>query len=472
MNEILHKTPKSRRRKNNNSNKIIIKNNIDNFSSINDDIYGFTIDNQNVYVHKKYKNLEKLLEIEIISKYNHNNILKNKDINIIDGILILTMELQNQTLLNYCKYFYTGFNDKLIIIYKICKGIKLLHNENICDLNINFKSFSISSEGELIFTDFGNAKKLLNGDLNVKSNINNDFEYLSPKILDMIINNLDISYNFKDDIWALGILIMNILECNYEPKNNIEDIILSNNNKFKKDISKIYFKKNFKCKLTNELSKKIVDFMVNILNYNENERYTIDQILNHPIFDNIEKYDSYKAYNNFIFKPGEFKFNNDFREQLKILIEFLNINYPETEIEIFFLIIDIYYKAYTLSKFDDLFMYGLSCIILGFLYFKPEFNIIELFKKDYNNINFENTIQLCFNIILILNGVLYTNIPYNYCKYQDDISIVIDDIIMNKNFNYFDFNWSNWDSIKTQYIISDEPLILKENLRIKDILLL
>lgn len=458
MSKASPKTPKSKRRT---VNKPPIK--IDNVENN----FGFTVsDQKHVYAYKRINKCDNILEVEIMSKYNHPNILKMKEMHVEGNQLFLMIELQNQTLKNYCQSFNTTLNDKLIIIYKICRGLKVLHDDKILHGSINYSSFSINSEGELIFTSFDSCRKMLEEEIYTEHK--NELEYLSPKILSQISNSEKIKQNLKDDVWSLGLLIFNILENRYDTKfESITEIIESNQNKFRKELSKHFFKKIFN--YSNDMYKNIVDLLVNILTYDENERYSVEQILNHALFNEIRKYDQYQLKPSYKFTPGNHKFNDEFRGQLKTIIAFLNANFPEFEIEIFFFIIDIYYKCYSLKKYENLTLYGFCSILLGILYFNPLFDLNQLKKDVYESVDVDQVQHMCFDMIKQLNGVIYTNEPYKSCVHQEDMSLILDDLIMDKSFGYFNFNPNEWNTIFENNRDYEVP-ILKQGLKIKDMI--
>ena len=468
MIKISPKTPKSRRRMNSKltNETEIIKN------EINENSYGFiNYDNESIFAYQKISKLKNLIGIEIISKYEHPNFLKFYELSLVDNFLLLRMDLSNQTFKNYCKSINTNLTDKIIQIYKICKGLVFLHEKNIVHTNINFESLSISSGNELIFSDLNKLHRLLKSENGIEIELSQLNIYTSPNIF---IED-DKKYKKSDDVWAFGILMLNILESKYENKILSKDQLVEiYNHKFEKDVIKSYIKKFVEFNLPLDNSKEFVDLALNIFNKDEEKRYKMIDILNHNFFSEIKKIDEsfHIIQNESSIRNENIKYCTEFRDQLKLMIAFLNKNFPEKDIEIFFTVVDLYYKCYGLNKYDEILeLYSFCCIFLGFLYFENnfDFNLIKL--DEFSSLDDTKIQEICFQMIFDLKGIIYTNEPFNHCVYQEDIDLILEDLIMDKNFSYLNFEWKNWEK---QFISNrnDETKIPKEGLKIKDIIFL
>ena len=113
-------------------------------------------------------------------------------------------------------------------------------------------------------SDYGSSK-FINLSNTITNTINGTPLTMAPEIL-----NGD-NYNFKSDIWSLGIIIYFMLNKEY-PYNGKNEVLLL------KDINS-----NKKLKLSND--DKLNDLLKKMLKININERISWDEYFNHPFFN-------------------------------------------------------------------------------------------------------------------------------------------------------------------------------------------
>ena len=208
-------------------------------------------------------------EIKILKNLSHNNIVHLYDIKETPSSLYIIMEyISGKELFDYiiskkhlselesCNFYqqiisgieYLG---KIKVVHRDLKPENLLLDEN---KNIKFVDFGLSNiypKNELLITACGSpcyaAPEMINGE-----------PYIGLRV----------------DIWSSGIVLFAML-CGYLP---FED---SDNEKLYKKITEGKFK------TPKYLSDCCKDFLHRILNVNPDQRYTIDQIKNHPWFNII-----------------------------------------------------------------------------------------------------------------------------------------------------------------------------------------
>ena len=111
----------------------------------------------------KIKDIKK--EADILSKFDHENIVKYYDSDLYEGKFYILMEYcEGETL----RYFIDKNinNNELIeenilskIIIQICKGIKEIHYKNIIHRDIKPENIFINEKKEIKIGDFGISKK-------------------------------------------------------------------------------------------------------------------------------------------------------------------------------------------------------------------------------------------------------------------------------------------------------------------------
>ena len=197
-------------------------------------------------------------------------------------------------------------NKELIkwIIYQITFGLYILHNNNIIHNDIKPSNILINEVGGITICDFGSAA-YKNEDSNTYTKY-----YASPEFL----NDLKIKRNEKSDMWALGVIIIELhLKINGYFKSNNEDN--SNINQLKFILSKYGINENIQpeeikniianssdskiIKLNKEEIEKIndkdaIDLIQNLLSLNPEKRFNAEQVLNSKYLDlpNIKDIDS------------------------------------------------------------------------------------------------------------------------------------------------------------------------------------
>ena len=254
-------------------------------------------DELNYIVVKKYNKdrLNKVLnnyiknEIDILSNIKNESIIKllkyeetKTNVSLINKIYynlkhILIFEyFYSETLFSFIinKHYLTN-DHKQSIIYSIAKAIRYLHSNNISHRDIKAENILLNTNSfNIKIIDFGYAIKFKQNN-ELCSDYCGTYSYMAPEIL-----NREIYDPFKADIWSFGILIYFIL-CNKLPFINITDI------KNKKICVNNIYNLNISDCVVNNLSIYEIDLIKSILQINSSNRPSIDKVLNHTYFINI-----------------------------------------------------------------------------------------------------------------------------------------------------------------------------------------
>ena len=163
-----------------------------------------------------------------------------------------------------------------IIFSKILKGIKICHELNICHRDIKSENILLDENYNPKIIGFNYATK---NSINLKDGIDiNNLEYKPPEISE------EKEYDGKKaDIFNLGILLMILVT-------GFQGFKLSSNYKILKEIEE---NKNNFWKLFNnnniKLSEELKDLNMKMISYNPDKRPNIEEILNHPWFNEIKE---------------------------------------------------------------------------------------------------------------------------------------------------------------------------------------
>ena len=170
----------------------------------------------------KYVNLE----IEIMNKLNHKNIIKLYETIYTDKYVFLILELCETDLYTYINNNEINEQDTKYIIKQIVEAIKYIMDNNIVHRDLKPHNILINKQSKIIkICDFGFAKEFK--DTLMCDTVCGSPLYMAPELLQ------NQKYNIKSDIWSIGIIMYEIVMKDHPFKsNNISDLIHKiNNNK-------------------------------------------------------------------------------------------------------------------------------------------------------------------------------------------------------------------------------------------------
>lgn len=192
------------------------------------------------------------------------------------------------------------------IIYQIAFGLYILHNSNIIHNDIKPSNILIDENGGITICDFGSAT------YKEEDSFSYTRYYAAPEFL----NDINIKRDEKSDIWALGVILVELhlkqnlyfKDINSEEKSNEKQLKLILK---KSGINENIDKNLIKELINNNNSKNIIfnseeieqindqdaiDLIQHLLCLNPNERYTAEEVLKSkyldiPILKGIDSFD-------------------------------------------------------------------------------------------------------------------------------------------------------------------------------------
>ena len=225
------------------------------------------------------KNFDKNIVVKFLLKDNikseqleiYNYLIKNKNDNICDILEIGEIDQFYLIFMNY----YNGINLKEYIennkfnkniFYKICDGIKFLHENNILHGDLKSSNIIINNL-EIKIIDFDNSK-IIKKEYKYDKNIVGTFPFISREVIKFN------RYYLKSDIWQLGALLICLIE-----KINLD---INYDVKSKNDITEQNYKiiKNINLDKLINTDKNLVNVIKFMLVVNVAERYNINEIIN------------------------------------------------------------------------------------------------------------------------------------------------------------------------------------------------
>ena len=157
---------------------------------------------------EQYKNM-----INILSKINNEYLIKYYETFMENDTFNILMEYAGEKNLKQFIQDYKNKNElideKIIkdIIIQICKGLKVIHDNNMIHRDLTPDNIFIDQNNKIKIGDFGVSKILTNTKNYAKTQIGK-FNYLAPEILK------GLEYNNKVDIYALGCIIYELFTLN------------------------------------------------------------------------------------------------------------------------------------------------------------------------------------------------------------------------------------------------------------------
>ena len=242
-------------------------------------------------------------EIKIMNELDSPNLLKLitnfEDENNIYIILPLCKNGQLYDLLHKSNKKVKNINIKKYL-YQTIKAINNLHKKGIIHRDIKPENILIDNKDNALLSDFGIATHCKEGEK--RNTYCGTDEYLAPEVIRAQ------PYDKKIDIWAIGILIYECISpLGKTPFNKIDFLQRTEDNKnyiIKNDKDlKIKYDKDF-----DPLAKNLIE---KILKMNPDDRISLDNILNHIFFSNI----------NLEIKNEIFNYENEEKRNEKIVNE-------------------------------------------------------------------------------------------------------------------------------------------------------
>ncbi|CAD8189954.1 unnamed protein product [Paramecium octaurelia] len=223
-------------------------------------------DKSKINDNQKMNNIKR--EISILKRINHSNIIKliyaiedRKSIN------LLMEYISNQSLAVYVKSKSKRLlptQEGLYIFQQLANAIKYLHSKNIAHRDIKMENILLLTDNYVKLIDFGFSICIQD---NQKVNVFcGTPSYMSPELVSKIPHN-----PLCSDIWSLGILLYRMLLGEYPFKGQ-------NDKELYKAIQQN------KVKLPNDMNQNIISLIQGCLEKNVNQRFTIEQILSSPLF--------------------------------------------------------------------------------------------------------------------------------------------------------------------------------------------
>jgi len=210
-----------------------------------------------------------LNEISILRDSDHPNIIKYKDCYFVNDELWVILEYFNggalTDLLDLFPHFSLSETHMALVCLCVLKALHYIHGLGRIHRDIKSDNVLLSTDGRITLADFGNAAQLTADRMHRDSVVGTPY-WMAPELIQAL------PYNFKVDIWSLGILLRELAEAEppFAEFPPLKTLFLLTT----QDIPPL--------KNPNKWSKEMLNFMEICLNRDVSKRPTATQLLTHP----------------------------------------------------------------------------------------------------------------------------------------------------------------------------------------------
>jgi len=407
-------------------------------------------------------------EIDIVARLDHPNIchglaLRNekeyfktnppvgRNVPISGDALVMVLPLADKLdLTNYLKTTPNlSLNAKIDMFHQICCGVKYLHDNRILHLDLKPDNTLVYEDPDnkvsglkLKITDFGTC--CYTADIKVRKFYTDitTFTFRGPEAFFTNKNGEPRLYSDKCDIWSLGITFFEILnQLSFYTK--LEENYVSNYIK-----TRLYNKEQTSRNMRMFLLEKmvpttsgkrelIVDLLSNMLEYDSNKRYNINQVLNHPVFKDHNYINGIRL-NMSLIKVDPNSINADVYKGIDIIMSY-SISLDNLHTETVFLALNIYWRMFSYlrnNNFEHVINMANAAFWLAYKMIESiKLEAVELIDLSYrintHNYKLESAklVEYENKIIFTLQGLLYPWNVYNYCYNTEMCIMALDDTI-------------------------------------------
>ncbi|KRX04309.1 Protein kinase-like domain [Pseudocohnilembus persalinus] len=172
------------------------------------------------------------------------------------------------------KYIQFSLKEAKNVIIQLLNGYYYLLKENIIHRDIKPENIFIDKNGLYILGDFGSSKQS-NKDSSKNITIRGTMPYIAPEIL-QVNYGIKQEYDYKCDIFSLGVLLYQLITCEL-PIKNIRDQKIYVQNNLKKEVDNI----NFNI-IQDENAKEVIQKM---LQFEPSDRIDFHSLIVHKFFN-------------------------------------------------------------------------------------------------------------------------------------------------------------------------------------------
>ncbi|RZF34389.1 hypothetical protein LSTR_LSTR008928 [Laodelphax striatellus] len=221
---------------------------------------------------KKINEMRIANEIKILSSLDHAFIVKLKEVFENEEAVFMVLEYMPGGDLKHklCRDKRLQETDCKILFYQLFLGVQYLHSQGVTHRDLKPENILLSSENGILkvkISDFG-LSKLIHAGTALKSHCGT-LLYTAPEII-----MSKATYTPKVDVWSLGCILYLCL-CGKTPFTGNQHM------RIEEHIVRGYYKRLTSVNFNFDISTSAVNLVENMLIVNSDQRFSIDEILNH-----------------------------------------------------------------------------------------------------------------------------------------------------------------------------------------------
>jgi len=376
-------------------------------------------------------------ELDVLSRISHPNIIKVHEMFLEENSCnpCLILELAEKDLRRYLI-----LNTSMTVIQRY----KMM-NQLACALEYLHKNFIIHSDlkpqnilvkdNNVMISDFGQSKIYYKTEKSVERNSYDEIGSRWWRAPELFLFEEDdeekkFYYDYKIDVWSLGLIFVQILNGNFLGSENLIDIEKIDNQV--KDFAKdVVNEKQILSYLEREMNfperEKLIDLLKGMLRINPKDRLSSTQIVDHPFFQNFRCVPGIYKEEIFDIKPS-IKYNSFRKETWNKLRN----NFNRKRLDILFQALDLYDRyasiIYPKNEKDNL-LIATSCLTI--------FDILDDYTEEISG-SLQD--KIC-DILRKLNFTIFR--PNLYMLYPDKADEIFDLLLEKGSPDEFSVEWFN-----------------------------
>lgn len=369
------------------------------------------------------------IELDILCRLKHPNLLSAEKV-------FCDPECSNIAYLlpfyprSYATYLAEGKVNALEVLsicFKIISATKFLLDNNILHLDIKPDNIMLSEDLEPVLIDFDICARMDNCKIPIYLNREVCAFRIRPYEL---LRNPDTAVGEHSLVWQLAMLIC----LSFYPSlpevakpSDLVEYIESRYTNYGKTVETL--NRHFKLFLNETFMVDVIDLVANMLSLDVNTRYTLDKVLSHPVWLNVNTKNSIMLSPIQIKQPKFIDCNQSIERLYTFVLLVYSFNHSGCLLPsgIFFSAVDLLYRSIALvedGSTKDLIIHEITCTFIAWKLYncqavQSKLNLSNngyLIANPYaiiHNITKKNIITMENNIISYLEGILYRPFLYD-----------------------------------------------------------
>ncbi len=379
--------------------------------------------------------IKNLCEIDILSRFSHPYIIHTEAIltpytSNHDGVNLLLPVTEKNLCALLSDYSLTTI-DKLPYLYQIASALQYLHQNQLLHLDVKALNVGLYYQNDKCFALLTNMMLAMSSNDKPWDQVRVTLDHRAPELL----NDGPYYYNFAVDVWSYGIMFLYLLTGRGIYPVDFTSISITE----LKAVVESTFTAEYLLTLLSGVDEKYrslcLDLCQRILVIDPNQRCTMTDIVQHPLFAEITQ----PLTNKIIKSPYVVDYGEFHRDILKLMVNYCMKLYGSEHIQGLFIAIDIYKRCsvyYKSKTLNDNFILGLTSLYMAAKLCNFQPGTISEFLTDIEieeyTVTETDIISTEIAILHMTNGILSQSL-YDMCQTRGCIIYLIDEVLLSRD---------------------------------------